>query len=112
MAATLYEQHHRMDWGLPHFSPPLMAAVQDYMVQTLIPSYYQHYPQRPDLQGRFKRQTTRLLEHQTHVQDAWDRDYEAHHPQQDASGDELDRYIDEALYDSPPDQFFSAPGGS
>ncbi|MCI51939.1 hypothetical protein A2U01_0073183, partial [Trifolium medium] len=25
MAATVYEQHYRMDWGLPHFSPPLMA---------------------------------------------------------------------------------------
>ncbi|MCI49803.1 hypothetical protein A2U01_0071047, partial [Trifolium medium] len=26
MAATLYEQHYRMDWRLPRFSPPLMAA--------------------------------------------------------------------------------------
>ncbi|MCI78479.1 hypothetical protein A2U01_0099749, partial [Trifolium medium] len=24
MAATLYEQHYKMDWGLPRFSPPLM----------------------------------------------------------------------------------------
>ncbi|MCI97176.1 hypothetical protein A2U01_0118477 [Trifolium medium] len=30
MAATLYEQHYRMDWGLPHFTPPLMTAIQDY----------------------------------------------------------------------------------
>ncbi|MCI97460.1 hypothetical protein A2U01_0118761, partial [Trifolium medium] len=33
MVATLYEQHHRMGWGLPHFSPPLMAFVQDYRAQ-------------------------------------------------------------------------------
>ncbi|MCI70462.1 hypothetical protein A2U01_0091725, partial [Trifolium medium] len=71
-----------MDWGLPRFSPPLIAAVQDYKVQTPILSYYQEYPQRPDPQGHFQRQTTRLMEHQNHVQDAWDRDYEAHHPLQ------------------------------
>ncbi|MCI95182.1 hypothetical protein A2U01_0116480, partial [Trifolium medium] len=47
MTATLYDQHYRMDWGLPHFSPPLMAAVQDYRAQTPIPSYYQQYPHRP-----------------------------------------------------------------
>ncbi|MCI36939.1 hypothetical protein A2U01_0058163, partial [Trifolium medium] len=76
------------------------------------PSYYQQYPQRPDLQGHFQRETTRLMEHQNHVQDAWDRDYEAHHPPQHASDDEMDRQIDEALYDSPQDQFFSAPSGS
>ncbi|MCI49471.1 hypothetical protein A2U01_0070715, partial [Trifolium medium] len=85
MTATLYEQHYRMDWGLPHFSPPLMAVMQDYRAQVPTPFYYQQYPQRPDLQVHFQRQTTRLLEHQKHVQDAWDRDYEAHHPQQDAS---------------------------
>ncbi|MCI79876.1 hypothetical protein A2U01_0101147, partial [Trifolium medium] len=45
MAATLYEQHYRMNWGLPSISPPLMIAVQDYMAQTPIPSYYQQYPQ-------------------------------------------------------------------
>ncbi|MCI64351.1 hypothetical protein A2U01_0085609, partial [Trifolium medium] len=33
MAATLYEQHYRIDWGLPHFSPPLMADVHDYRAQ-------------------------------------------------------------------------------
>ncbi|MCI63716.1 hypothetical protein A2U01_0084973, partial [Trifolium medium] len=82
------------------------------MVQTPIPSYYQQYPQRPDLAGYFQRQTTRLLEHQNHVQDAWDRDYEAHHPPQYASNDEMDRQIDEGLYDSPQDQFFSSPSGS
>ncbi|MCI85692.1 hypothetical protein A2U01_0106971, partial [Trifolium medium] len=56
MDATLYEQHYRMDWGLPHFSPPLMAATQDYMAQTPIPSYYQQYPQQTDLSGHFQRQ--------------------------------------------------------
>ncbi|MCI88187.1 hypothetical protein A2U01_0109473, partial [Trifolium medium] len=31
MAASMYEQYYKMDWGLPHYySPPLMAAVQDY----------------------------------------------------------------------------------
>ncbi|MCI86267.1 hypothetical protein A2U01_0107547, partial [Trifolium medium] len=69
MAASQYDLYWRMDWGLPHLSPPLMAAVQDYRAQTLIPSYYQQYPQRPDLMGHFQRQTTRLLEHQNHVQD-------------------------------------------
>ncbi|MCI60195.1 hypothetical protein A2U01_0081450, partial [Trifolium medium] len=34
MAASLYDQHWRMDWGLPHFSPPLMAAVHDYRART------------------------------------------------------------------------------
>ncbi|MCI52071.1 hypothetical protein A2U01_0073315, partial [Trifolium medium] len=98
-----YEQHYRMDWGLPHFSPPLMAAVQDYRARVPTPSYYQQYPQRPNQQSHFQRQTTRLMEHQNHVQDVWNRDYEAHYPQQDASDDELDRQIDEALYDSPQD---------
>ncbi|MCI80855.1 hypothetical protein A2U01_0102126, partial [Trifolium medium] len=51
MAVTLYDQHYRMHWGLPHFSPPLMAAVQDYIAQVPTPSYYQQYSQRPDLQG-------------------------------------------------------------
>ncbi|MCI94396.1 hypothetical protein A2U01_0115694 [Trifolium medium] len=54
MAATLYEQHHRMDWGLPRFSPALMTAVQDYMVQTPIPSYYQQYPRGQTWQGIFR----------------------------------------------------------
>ncbi|MCI17881.1 hypothetical protein A2U01_0039032 [Trifolium medium] len=34
-------QHYMMDWGLTHFSPPLMAAVQDYRAQVPTPSYYQ-----------------------------------------------------------------------
>ncbi|MCI81604.1 hypothetical protein A2U01_0102878, partial [Trifolium medium] len=29
-----------------HTTPPLMAAVQDYMAQTPTPSYYQQYPSR------------------------------------------------------------------
>ncbi|MCI63348.1 hypothetical protein A2U01_0084605, partial [Trifolium medium] len=24
MAASMYEQYYRMNWGLPHYSPPLM----------------------------------------------------------------------------------------
>ncbi|MCI81268.1 hypothetical protein A2U01_0102541, partial [Trifolium medium] len=67
MAASMYDQYYRMDWRLPHYSPPLMAAVQDYRAQTPTPSYYQQYPQQSDLTGHFQRQTTRLLEHQTHV---------------------------------------------
>ncbi|MCI69795.1 hypothetical protein A2U01_0091058, partial [Trifolium medium] len=59
MAAALYEQHYRMNWGLPRFSPPLMAATHDYKAQTPIPSYYQQYPQQTDLTGHFQRQTTR-----------------------------------------------------
>ncbi|MCI62600.1 hypothetical protein A2U01_0083857, partial [Trifolium medium] len=53
MTATLYEQHYKMDWGLPRFSPPLITATQDYMAQTPIPSYYQQYPQQNDLSGHF-----------------------------------------------------------
>ncbi|MCI54761.1 hypothetical protein A2U01_0076011 [Trifolium medium] len=83
------------------------------MVQTPIPSYYQQYPQRPYLAGHFQRQTTRLLEHQNHVQDAWDSDYAADQPpQQGDSDEEMDRELDAALYHSSQDQFFSAPGGS
>ncbi|MCI58777.1 hypothetical protein A2U01_0080032, partial [Trifolium medium] len=79
----------------------------DYRAQTPIPSYYQQYPQRPDLTGHFQRQTTRLLEHQNHVQDVWNQDYEAHQPpQQSASDDEMDREIDAAF------DFFTAPGVS
>ncbi|MCI73958.1 hypothetical protein A2U01_0095222, partial [Trifolium medium] len=71
-----------------------MAAVQDYRAQVPTHSYYQQYPQRPDLQGHFQRQTTRLLEHQTHVQDMWDYDYAAHHPpEQFMSDDEIDREV-------------------
>ncbi|MCI30027.1 hypothetical protein A2U01_0051236, partial [Trifolium medium] len=55
MAATLYEQHRRMNCGLPYFSPPLMAAVQDYRAQIAIPSYNQQYPQRADLMWHFQR---------------------------------------------------------
>ncbi|MCI85910.1 hypothetical protein A2U01_0107189, partial [Trifolium medium] len=39
-------------------------------------------PQRPDMAGNFQRQTMRLLEHQNHVQDAWDPDYAADQPPQ------------------------------
>ncbi|MCI80172.1 hypothetical protein A2U01_0101443, partial [Trifolium medium] len=39
MAASMYDQYYRMDWGLPQYSPPLMAAVQDYRAQTPTPSY-------------------------------------------------------------------------
>ncbi|MCI63087.1 hypothetical protein A2U01_0084344, partial [Trifolium medium] len=60
-----------------------------------------------DLQGHFQRQTTRLLEHQTHVQDMWDQDYAAHHPpEQFMSGDEIDREVDEAV------DFLTARDGS
>ncbi|MCI70542.1 hypothetical protein A2U01_0091805 [Trifolium medium] len=72
----------RMDTELPQFSPPLMAAVQDYKAQTPLPSYYQLYPQLADLAGQFQRQTTRLMEHQTHIRGIWDQEYEAHQHQQ------------------------------
>ncbi|MCI32363.1 hypothetical protein A2U01_0053576, partial [Trifolium medium] len=54
-----HQQRHsrssiRLDWGLPHYSPPLMTAVQDYRAQVLIPSYYQQYPQQTDLTGHFQ----------------------------------------------------------
>ncbi|MCI70819.1 hypothetical protein A2U01_0092082, partial [Trifolium medium] len=65
-----------------------MAAVQDYRVQVLTPSYYQQYPQQTDLTEHFQRQTMRLLEHQTHVQDIWSQDYHVHHPQQQGDSDE------------------------
>ncbi|MCI86721.1 hypothetical protein A2U01_0108002, partial [Trifolium medium] len=65
-----------------------MAATQDYITQTPIPSYYQQYPQQTNLSGNFQRQTTRLLEHQTHVKDIWSQDYQAHHPQQQGDSDE------------------------
>ncbi|MCI39899.1 hypothetical protein A2U01_0061131, partial [Trifolium medium] len=55
MTASFYEQHYKMDWGLPHFSPPLMAAMQDYRAQIPTPSYYQQYPQRPNLMRHFQR---------------------------------------------------------
>ncbi|MCI95992.1 hypothetical protein A2U01_0117291, partial [Trifolium medium] len=45
------------------------------------------------------RQTTRLLEHQNHVQDIWSQDYQAHHlQQQDDSDAEMDRELDEAFH--------------
>ncbi|MCI21700.1 hypothetical protein A2U01_0042869, partial [Trifolium medium] len=67
---------------------------------------------KPDLQDHFQRQTTRLLDHQTHVQDAWDQEYNQAHPEQFMSDDEMAREIDEAVYEPKPDQFFTAPGGS
>ncbi|MCI82225.1 hypothetical protein A2U01_0103499, partial [Trifolium medium] len=53
MAASMYDQYYRMGWGLPHYSPPLMAAVPDYRAQTPTPSYYQQYPHQTDLTGHF-----------------------------------------------------------
>ncbi|MCI67736.1 hypothetical protein A2U01_0088995, partial [Trifolium medium] len=54
-----------------------------------------------------QRQTTRLMEHQNHVQDIWSQDYHVHHPpQQNALDDEMDREIDVAF------DFYTAPGGS
>ncbi|MCI84727.1 hypothetical protein A2U01_0106005, partial [Trifolium medium] len=44
----------RMDVELPQFSPPLMAAVQDYRVRTPLPSYYQLYPQPADIEAHFQ----------------------------------------------------------
>ncbi|MCH82332.1 hypothetical protein A2U01_0003135 [Trifolium medium] len=107
MAATFYVQHVRMDWGLPHFSLELMAAVEEYLGQTPVPSYNQLYPEQADLTGHFQRQTTRLLEHQTR---------QTHHPEpQYASDGEIDRMVDEA-YDSltpgTSTRFFSAGGSS
>ncbi|MCI96522.1 hypothetical protein A2U01_0117822, partial [Trifolium medium] len=57
----------RMDVELPQFSPPLMAAVQEYRAQVQLPSYYQLYPQPANIEGHFQRQTARLIEHQTHI---------------------------------------------
>ncbi|MCI65362.1 hypothetical protein A2U01_0086620, partial [Trifolium medium] len=74
-------------------------------------------PQSADLAGHFQRQTTRLIEHQTHIRGIWDQEYEAHQhqqqpPQQDSSDDELDRELNAALYASRQDTFFTASGGS
>ncbi|MCH83770.1 hypothetical protein A2U01_0004596 [Trifolium medium] len=116
MAATTYVQYVRMDWGLPHFSLELMAAVEEYLGQTPVPSYNQLYPEQADLTGHFHRQTTRLLEHQTHVQDTWTERRQPHHPEpQYASDGEIDRMVDE-VYDSlrprTSTQFFSVGGSS
>ncbi|MCI74841.1 hypothetical protein A2U01_0096105, partial [Trifolium medium] len=46
MAASMYDQYYMMNWGLPHYSPPLMTTVQDYRAQVPTPSYYQQYPQQ------------------------------------------------------------------
>ncbi|MCI93779.1 hypothetical protein A2U01_0115077, partial [Trifolium medium] len=37
MVASMYDQYYRMDWGFPHYSPPLMAVVQDYRAQVPTP---------------------------------------------------------------------------
>ncbi|MCI43515.1 hypothetical protein A2U01_0064752, partial [Trifolium medium] len=79
MAASTYVQHVRMDWGLPHFSPQLMAAVQAYLRSTPAPPYNHQYPEQADLTGHFQRQSTRLVEHQNHVQDTWS-EYRQRHP--------------------------------
>ncbi|KAK2356529.1 hypothetical protein QL285_093858 [Trifolium repens] len=44
MAATQYDQHVLIDWGLPRYSPQMMAAVQGYKAQHPLPSYRQQYP--------------------------------------------------------------------
>ncbi|KAK2361800.1 hypothetical protein QL285_086916 [Trifolium repens] len=64
MAATQYDQHVLMDWGLPRYSPHMMAAVQGYRAHHPLPSYRQQYPEQPDLTGHFTRQTQNLLQHQ------------------------------------------------
>ncbi|MCI74547.1 hypothetical protein A2U01_0095811, partial [Trifolium medium] len=73
-------------------------AVQDYRAQVPTPSYYQQYPQQADLSSHFQRQTTRLIEHQNHVQDVWSQEYHAHQPPQQGDSDaEMDRQLDEAF---------------
>jgi hypothetical protein len=51
----------------------MMDAVQGYKAQHPMPSYYQQYPEQPDLTGHFTRQTQNLLHHQQ-VQDRWDQE--------------------------------------
>ncbi|MCI10530.1 hypothetical protein A2U01_0031623, partial [Trifolium medium] len=85
MAASTYVQHVRMDWGLPHFSPQLIAA------------------------------STRLLEHQNHVQDTWSEYWQRHPPAPHHDADDLERELEEALDQIPeesPTRFFSAGGSS
>ncbi|MCI27272.1 hypothetical protein A2U01_0048470, partial [Trifolium medium] len=53
MATYQYNMAYRMDLELPPFSPPLMAAVQDYRARTPIPSYCPLYPQPADIEGHF-----------------------------------------------------------
>ncbi|KAK2368824.1 hypothetical protein QL285_081991 [Trifolium repens] len=72
MAATQYDIHVRMDWGLPRYSQHLMDAVQGYRAQHPLPSYRQQYPEQPDLTGHFNRQNQNLQQHQQQVQDRWD----------------------------------------
>ncbi|KAK2376059.1 hypothetical protein QL285_076896 [Trifolium repens] len=73
MAATQYDMHVLMDWGLPRYSPHMMDAVQGYRAHHPLPSYRQQYPKQPDLTGHFNRQTQKLLEDQQQVQDRWDQ---------------------------------------
>ncbi|KAK2389847.1 hypothetical protein QL285_063409 [Trifolium repens] len=73
MAATQYDMHVLIDWGLPRYSPHMMDAVQGYRAQHPLPSYRQQYPEQPDLTGHFNRETQNLLQHQQQVQDRWDQ---------------------------------------
>ncbi|KAK2389528.1 hypothetical protein QL285_063113 [Trifolium repens] len=73
MAATQYDMHVLMDWGLPRYSPHMMDAVQSYRAQHPLPSYRQQYPEQPDLTQHFNRQTQNMLQHQQQVQDRWDQ---------------------------------------
>jgi hypothetical protein len=73
MAATQYDMHILMDWGLPRYSPHMMDAVKGYRAQHPLPSYRQQYPEQPDLTRHFNRQTQNMLQHQQQVQDRWDQ---------------------------------------
>ncbi|KAK2436773.1 hypothetical protein QL285_021743 [Trifolium repens] len=73
MAATQYDIHVRMDWGLPRYSLHLMDAVQGYRAQHPLPSYRQQYPEQPNLTGHFNRQNQNLQQDQQQVQDRWDQ---------------------------------------
>ncbi|KAK2452136.1 hypothetical protein QL285_011129 [Trifolium repens] len=73
IAATQYDKHVLMDWGLPRYSPHMMDAIHGYRAQHPLPSYRQQYPEQPDLTGHFTRQTQNLLHHQQQVHDRWDQ---------------------------------------
>ncbi|MCI44934.1 hypothetical protein A2U01_0066173, partial [Trifolium medium] len=67
MVVHQYNTSWRMDLDPLPFTPALMAAVQEYRARTPTPSYYQLYHEVADLEAHFQRQTTRLVEHQTHI---------------------------------------------
>ncbi|PNX79705.1 hypothetical protein L195_g035692 [Trifolium pratense] len=97
-----------------HQPPPHIPQHQftDYELGMAATTYVQH----ADLTRHFQRQTTRLLEHQTHVQDTWTERRQTHHPRpQYASDGEIDWMVDETYDSLTPDaatQFFSASGSS